>query len=68
MNKKRIAKILAFCVIAYIFSYGVIRLTTNSIVHGSGISGCTYVYHKVEAGDSGIIGFIINGQLALLFT
>lgn len=45
-----------------------IRLTTDSIVHGVGTSSCTYYYHKVEPGDSGIIGLLINGQLALLFT
>ena len=68
MNKKLITKIAAGFVIAYILSYVGIRLTTNIIVHGSGTSGCTYYYHNVEPGDSGIIGLLINGQLALLFT
>lgn len=68
MNKKLITKIAVGFVIAYTLSYVGIRLTTNIIVHGVGTSGCTYVYHNVEAGDSGIIGLLINGQLALLFT
>ncbi|MEM1394299.1 MAG: hypothetical protein AAF757_17325 [Cyanobacteria bacterium P01_D01_bin.116] len=68
MNKKLITKIIAGSVIAYTLFYANIRLTTNIIVHGVGISGCTYYYHTVEPGDSGIIGLLINGQLALLFT
>ena len=68
MNKKLITKIAAGFVIAYISSYAVIRLTNYSIVHGVGTSSCTYYYHTVEPGDSGIIGLLINGQLALLFT
>lgn len=68
MNKKLITKIAAGFVIAYTVSYIVIRLTTNTIVHGVGTSGCTYVYHNVQPGDAGIIGLLINGQLALLFT
>lgn len=68
MNKKLITKIAAGFVIAYTLSYVVIRLTTNTIVHGVGTSGCTYVYHNVQPGDSGIIGLLINGQLALFFT
>jgi hypothetical protein len=68
LNKNLITKIAAGFVIAYTLSYVGIRLTTNTIVHGSGTSSCTYVYHNVTSGDSGIIGFLINGQLALLFT
>ena len=68
MNKKLITKIAACSIIAYTLSYVGIRLTTNTIVHGSGTSSCTYYYHNVEPGDSGIIGLLINGQLALLFT
>lgn len=68
MNKKNLTKIAVGFVIAYTLSYVGIRLTSNSIVHGSGTSGCTYYYHSVEPGDSGIIGLLINGQLALLFT
>ncbi|MGB6299939.1 MAG: hypothetical protein WBF90_27720 [Rivularia sp. (in: cyanobacteria)] len=68
MNQKLITKIAAGFIIAYTLSYVVIRLTTNAIVHSSGTSGCTYVYHDVQPGDSGIIGLLVNGQLALLFT
>ncbi|BAY84091.1 hypothetical protein NIES267_35870 [Calothrix parasitica NIES-267] len=68
MNKKLITRIAAGFVTAYVSSYAAIRLTTNSIVHGVGTSSCTYYYHTVEPGDSGIIGLLINGQLALLFT
>ena len=68
MHKNLIIKIIAGSVIAYILCYIVIRLRTNIIVHGSGTSGCKYVTHSVEPGDSGIIGLLINGQLALLFT
>ncbi len=68
MNKKLITKIAAGFVFAYTLSYVGIRLTTNAIVHGSGTSSCTYIYHSVVPGDSGMIGLLINGQLALLFT
>ena len=68
MNKKLITTIAAGFVIAYISSYVLIRLTTDSIVHGVGTSDCNYYYHNVEPGDSGIIRFLINGQFALLFT
>ena len=61
-------KIIAGCVIVYIFCYVAIRLTTNIIVHGSSTSGCKYATHSVVPGDSGITGLLINGQLALLFT
>ncbi|MDY6897315.1 MAG: hypothetical protein SWZ49_04460 [Cyanobacteriota bacterium] len=68
MNKKLITKIAAGTVIAYISSYAVIRLTTNTIVHGVGTSSCTYYYHTVQAGDSGIIGFLVNASFALVYT
>ncbi len=68
MNKKLITTIVAGSVIAYIFSYGLIRLTTNTIVHGVGTSGCTYYYHTVDLGDFGPLGGFVTLPLALVFT
>ena len=68
MNKKNIPKIIAGFVIAYTLSYVWIRLTSNTIVHGSGTSSCTYYYHSVEPGDLGVLGPLITAPTALLFT
>ena len=68
MNKKLITKIAVGFVIAYVSSYAVIRLTTNSIVHGVGTSGCTYYYHSVESGDLGPLGGFVTLPATLFYT
>ncbi|AFY54485.1 hypothetical protein Riv7116_1946 [Rivularia sp. PCC 7116] len=68
MNKKLIAKVAVGFIVAYTFCYIWIRLGTKRIVHSTGTSGCNYATHFVVPGDSSVISYTINANLALLFT
>ncbi|WP_044290842.1 hypothetical protein [Rivularia sp. PCC 7116] len=68
MNNKSIIKIIAASVSAYILCYAVIRLEGNMIVHYMSTGRCEYVYHSVDAGDTGFLGRLIYAVVAVTFT